>query len=201
MVGGARVFVTQAQMGSGGPGGSQQTVTEAIHGLDPSVIVLLGIAFGVDPKEQAIGRVLVSERIFCYEVVKVTTTRAGKIRSIARGDKPRATPRLVQGLRMASAGWSRAAVEVGTLLSGDKLIDNIDYRDSIHEQSPDAIGGEMEGAGLYAAAYGKKDWVIVKAICDWADGRKRYQKEKRQVLAADNAAAFIFHALETGVLG
>ena len=39
---------------------------------------------------------------------------------------------------------------------------------------PEAIGGEMEGAWkLYVAcAYEKVDWLLVKAICDWADGQK-----------------------------
>ena len=39
----------------------------------------------------------------------------------------------------------------------------------------------MEGTGVYAAAYRNKvDWILVKAICDWADGNKDQEKEVRQ---------------------
>jgi hypothetical protein len=62
---------------------------------------------------------------------------------------------------------------------------------------PEAIGGEMEGAGLYVACQDKKvDWILVKGICDWADGEKGQDKESRQKTAASNAAAFVVHTLE-----
>jgi nucleoside phosphorylase len=61
---------------------------------------------------------------------------------------------------------------------------------------PEAIGGEMEGAGLYAACYrAHVDWIIVKAICYWADGKKDLNKDKQQQLAAENAAKFVLFSL------
>ena len=62
---------------------------------------------------------------------------------------------------------------------------------------PEAIGGEMEGAGVYAAA-GKTDWILVKAICDWADGTKHVDKEARQKAAATNAAELVVEAIGQG---
>ena len=57
----------------------------------------------------------------------------------------------------------------------------------------------MEAAGLYAAcAEADVDWVVVKAICDWADGKKQLNKEQRQKTAADNAARFVLHAIAQG---
>jgi hypothetical protein len=41
----------------------------------------------------------------------------------------------------------------------------------------------------------KKDWILVKAVCDWADGKKSEDKTKRQLKAARNAARFVWHAL------
>jgi hypothetical protein len=56
----------------------------------------------------------------------------------------------------------------------------------------------MEGAGLYAAARDAKvDWILVKAICDWADGNKGADKDARQATAARNAAQFVLHTLKT----
>ena len=59
---------------------------------------------------------------------------------------------------------------------------------------PKAVGGEMEGAGVYAAASRENTaWVVVKAICDWGDGKK---SKDYQELAARNAAAVIRAMLE-----
>ncbi|MGB6688398.1 MAG: hypothetical protein WBE76_11200 [Terracidiphilus sp.] len=85
----------------------------------------------------------------------------------------------------------------GVVLTGDKLIDNIDFRHQLRAFEPEAIGGEMEGAGLYVACQDKKvDWILVKAICDWADGSKTQDKDSRQQLAATNAARFVLRALQ-----
>jgi hypothetical protein len=55
----------------------------------------------------------------------------------------------------------------------------------------------MEGAGLYVASHHHKvDWIVIKAICDWADGEKGKNKSGRQKKAAQNAAQFLMHALQ-----
>ena len=53
------------------------------------------------------------------------------------------------------------------------------------------------GAGLYVSSYDNKvDWIVIKAICDWADGNKGVDKMARQKLAAKNAAEFVVKSLE-----
>ena len=65
----------------------------------------------------------------------------------------------------------------GTILSGAKLVDSMDFRQQLRALEPEAIGGEMEGAGLYVACHDLKvDWILVKAICDFADGQKSRNK-------------------------
>jgi nucleoside phosphorylase len=60
----------------------------------------------------------------------------------------------------------------------------------------------MEGAGLYAASTDRNvDWILVKAICDFADGKKRFKKHERQAEAARQAANFVFHAIGAGGFG
>jgi nucleoside phosphorylase len=77
-------------------------------------------------------------------------------------------------------------------MTGDKLVDNVDYRKQLQAFESEAIGGEMEGAGLYVSGYDHKvDWIVVKAICDFADGNKGVEKTERQKLAAKNAAEFL----------
>ena len=79
---------------------------------------------------------------------------------------------------------------------------SLDFRESLKAlYGPEAIGGEMEGTGLYVSAHDAKvDWIVVKAICDWADGHKAQDKEKRQALAATNAAQVLKAALDEGNL-
>jgi hypothetical protein len=76
-------------------------------------------------------------------------------------------------------------------------VDNIDFRQQLLDLEPEAIGGEMEGSGLYVACQDPTvDWVLVKSICDWADGNKAQDKEERQQLAAENAASFVLYMLQ-----
>jgi nucleoside phosphorylase len=64
----------------------------------------------------------------------------------------------------------------------------------------EAIGGEMEAAGVWASAdLRKRDWGVVKSICDWGDGHKGDHKEEHQALAARHAAEFVAHAARSGL--
>jgi 5'-3' exonuclease len=59
------------------------------------------------------------------------------------------------------------------------------------EVFPQAIGAEMEGAGVYAACKNRNvtEWILVKGICDYGDGNKGVGKVKRQNLAAKCATS------------
>ncbi len=192
-VDGRRAFLALCEMGTAGVGASLQSVQKAIAALSPAAVILAGIAFGVDERKQQIGDLLVSRQLFLYE-----PQRVGADQVVVRGDRPHASARLIDALRNAELSWPQdgAPVRFGLLLSGEKLVDNSDYRRLLLQLSPDIIGGEMEGGGLYVAcADAKVDWIVVKAICDFADGNKAVDKDARQAIAARNAAVFVAHAL------
>lgn len=191
---GAKVFMALSEMGASGPGASHATVRNGIVALQPGAVIMVGIAFGVDKKKQEIGDILVSRQLMLYEPQRVG---AGEIRP--RGDRVHASSWLVNRLRQAELSWHNggAKVRFGLVLTGEKLIDNVDYRESLKTLEPETIGGEMEGAGLYVPCQeAKVDWILVKAICDWADGYKDQDKEVQQGKAAKNAADFVLHALQ-----
>jgi nucleoside phosphorylase len=156
----------------------------------------------------------------------VGTANDGTQKIIVRGDRVSASATLLDRFRSVSFNWTgqinrgrtgkqKTRVFFGTILSGEKLIDNMAFRDQLLELEPEAIGGEMEGTGLYTAAHrAKVDWILVKAICDWADGnkagnrtstiiaengnkviKKTSTKERDQKRAAQNAARFVLHML------
>ncbi|MCP4702539.1 MAG: tetratricopeptide repeat protein [Gammaproteobacteria bacterium] len=190
--GGAPVFMTQSEMGIATPGGSLPTIQQAIQDLRPQAVIMCGIAFGLRPDKQQLGDILIARQILYYEPGK-TDTRQGRI---SRGDRAVASIRLLDRFRSGDNDWQGARTHFGLVLSGEKLVNDPDLRDSFLKTEPEAVGGEMEGAGLYAAAsQTKTDWILVKAICDWADGDKN---DEDQSSAARNAAEFVLHVLQLG---
>jgi nucleoside phosphorylase len=138
--------------------------------------------------------VLVSKQIRTYD-----RERIGKSAIIPRGDRTPASTRLLGRMQAASKRLAKFEVRLGLVLSGEKLVDNLDYRESLQTLEPEAIGGEMEGSGVFTACHdGGADWLVVKAICDWGDGDKGEDKSARQKLAAENADELVLTALALG---
>ena len=189
-----RVFLALSEMGASGLGASLQTIQKGIDSLKPSAVIMVGIAFGINEQKQGIGDILVSTQLWLYDLQRV-----GSDMISSRGDKVHASPILVNHFKSADLypREAKAKFRFGLLLTGEKLIDNLDYREGLKKFEREAIGGEMEGAGLYVACQDRKvEWILVKAICDWADGHKAEDKNQRQELAATNAASFVLHALQ-----
>jgi len=200
-VGGATIATIRSSMGSGGSGGSHQAVADAIHDLKPSSVIAVGIAFGIDGSKTPLGTVLISNRVFEYEPQRISTVGDNRVEVRPRGPSSEASPRLLDRFRGARLHGAGIQTKEGIVLSGAKLIDNVDYRNELLSLVPEAIGGEMEGAGLWAAAARRHvDWIIAKAVCDFADGRKKVNKAVRQKIAARNAALAVIHVLQSGGL-
>lgn len=190
--GGAAIFMVQSEMGTATPGGALMTVHQAIQDLHPRAVILCGIAYGLRPDRQKPGDILIAKQIAYYEPQKVDIQHG----QIPRGDRTTTSERLLDRFRSAELDWKGAPTHFGLVLSGEKLINDPDFRNWLIETEPEAIGGEMEGAGLYTAARNAKvDWILVKAVCDWADGKK---DDAGQVFAANNAAQFVLHVLQLG---
>jgi len=201
IIGGARTFLVQSEQSKGGPGGAILTAQDGIRELSPSAIILVGVGFGMQIKGQRMGDILISHQLLDYELQRVGQDQDGVYIICSRGARADASTRLLARIYNGLLNWTEPAAHVGLLLSGDKLVDNVDFREQLRRIEPEAIGGEMEGAGLYAAAQREHvDWIVIKAVCDWADGKKNYQKTKRQQVAEVNAAKFTVHILRQGGL-
>jgi len=206
VIGRVRTALVRSEMGSLQPGAALATTLKAMHELQPKYIIAVGIMFGVSSEKQEIGQILYSKQIQLYEVQKIATEEnASSVRVIPRGDKVTANPQLLSRVSASAYSWSKKFNEKipspELILSGEKLIDNINFRDELINIFPEAKGGEMEASGIYAAAREDETrWIIIKAICDYADGKKSEDKEKRQKLAANKAANFVFYLLESGSL-
>ncbi|HEY6764916.1 MAG TPA: hypothetical protein VI386_09095 [Candidatus Sulfotelmatobacter sp.] len=125
---GPRVVVTLSEMGTATIGGSLPTVLEGIRDFQPKAVIGVGIAFGMDEGDQVIGDVLVSTQLFMYEPSKVGTDPEGPV-IFHRGDISHAPRRLITLMRVADLGWKPARVQFGLFVTGEKLIDNREFRD------------------------------------------------------------------------
>lgn len=200
--GGMRVVHVISEQGSTTLGGAQSRTGDAIGAWHPCAVIAVGIAFGMDSGKQRIGDVLVSTHVQNYELVRINRDGSDTL----RGSKPDASPSLLNRFKAVDFRhqadlhhWPR--LHFGTLLSGEKLVDGLDFLDRLRRFSPEAIGGEMEGNGVYVAAHkARVDWIIVKAICDWGDGNKHTNKTRHQKLAAAHAAQVVRTALALGPL-
>jgi nucleoside phosphorylase len=195
-VNGERVWLARTEMGSAGPSGSHLIAAEAIASLAPSATVMVGIAFGVDDENHALGDILVPTDVVLYD-----HQRVGQTATAFRGLNPSADPILLGRLRAAETSWPGAKIRFGTMLSGSDLVDNQAYRDWLRAEASGgrAIGGEMELTGVFAAAERYKSrWIAAKAICDWGAAKDSGNKSALQKQAAKNE--FVFHALTRGLL-
>lgn len=185
--------VACGEMGSTGRNASIITTKDAIIACNPSIVLMVGIAFGKDEKQE-IGDALVAERVVPYE-----PQRVGKKNTIARGKEGPASSMLVN--RFGNAGsWHHALAKrnaeviIGDVLTGEKLIDNPTLKKKLLKSHPNAKGGEMEGGGIYAACDGYNlEWVLVKGICDYGDGNKKENKEEYQAIAIQSALSLCEH--------
>ena len=197
-VGGFRVIHRHSRQG---PQEAQLSATQAIDHWNPQLLIAVGIAFGVNEKKQHLRDVLVSEKVLDYELARVepdgTFTYRGTPQETSRELAERVTNINLQ--RRGNAGWP--TIRLGIMLSGAKLVDNEDYRNTIASLHSKVIGGEMEGSGiLTACSRDGVDMIVVKAICDWASHKDTPSKEEDQKKAAQSAAIVAHAILEKGHL-
>ncbi|MDT3398962.1 hypothetical protein RKE29_20330 [Streptomyces sp. B1866] len=198
-VSGVDVLVAQTEQSAHGPGGATVVAASLLDQLTPDYLIMVGICWGLRPGDgQRLGDILVAGQLRVMDHRKVTETPDGGQAVILRGDKVTASSLLLDRLRAAEVAWrGESAVHFGLMLSAGTLSNARSVRDRFAELEPDAIGGEMEGSGVYAAAArGRTHWILVKAISDWGHGKTDDAREP----AARNAAEYVVAMLRMGAL-
>lgn len=186
------VIHVQSDMGAMNRDSVMTTVDSAIRMWNPRGIIMIGVAWGMNKGKQRIGDVLISKKILQYETAKIS-----KGTTIPRGADSEAGGVLTNRFKTCM-DWrheledGKAAKKyMGTVLSGEKLLDDKEYRDKLCSLYPEAIGGEMEGAGLasVAKAHNLYEWIIVKGICDWGYDKQSAEKDLYQEIAMKSAVS------------
>ena len=183
---------TQCKLGSIGRDSSQNVTSDSLADIQPNCTVMTGIAFGLKKKKKTMGDVLVSERIIPYEVARIS-----KDSTDWRGESIRSGVTLLNRFENAiewkyygSRRKKSYKIHLGSVLSGEKLVDKIEFVKILETTFPKAVGGEMEGAGVSSVSDRKgKEWIVVKGICDWGEGKDK----KNQKKAADTSTNLAYH--------
>jgi nucleoside phosphorylase len=193
VIGGAEVLLAQTDQGSIGPISSTAGVLKLLAEQEPRYLVAVGICFGLQPDRQAIGDIIVSRQLQLVDHRKVV---GDPPEVFIRGDLVTASPRLYHRFTVTERPPG-VAVHLGTMVTTNTLVNSRQLRDEYVRLSPEAAGGEMEGAGMYTVAGpAGVDWIVVKAISDLGFDKT----DAHQALAARNAACFVLELIRRGGL-
>ncbi|WP_423916818.1 hypothetical protein [Candidatus Poriferisodalis sp.] len=191
------------EVGQGNIGAATIT-TMAVEGLQPQIVLMVGVAGGV--KDVDIGDVVASSKIYWAESGKSEADHEAP-----RPDHGPVSQDLVQVARDVAADdtWkSRRLSEadaasapkaiVAPIVAGERVVGSRDSADArrIKETYGDAVAVDMEDMGVATAA----DWtgskcLAIRAISDLLDGKAEADAGGSQPIAAANAAAFAFELL------
>lgn len=208
----ADVFMVQAgDQGTQSAAAMPQTTRSAIDVIEPDYAILTGVCYGLKPAADAVaagrapeggtqqlGDVLVSRYLQGLDHVAIRE-HDGEVRAVRRGEHVIAAPVLIDRCQAAQASWPSDGTQVhfGQMLSANTLLDSWTVVQALRKEFPNAIGGEMEGIGVYTSASLRKvDWIMVKGICDWGFDKAKDHQEA----AAFNAATFVTHLIDIGAL-
>lgn len=189
MVGNQHVYLLKSNMGAKGNNGSIIVVNESVKTLKPDYVIMVGIGFGFNEKEQHLGDIMVSEAIEDYGTYKL---KEGN--KTPRGNRISSDAILKNRFADSKLDWTKSKVHTGLIVTNDILVNDNGFVEQIKQEFPDAIGGEMEGCGLLANY--STPWILVKGICDFGHDKTNEFQE----LAAMNAIEYVDFTLRKNVL-
>ncbi|MDR2669214.1 MAG: hypothetical protein LBC14_04595 [Desulfovibrio sp.] len=171
------IIIVRSEIGALGPWSSTLELYDAIYKFSPEYVIMAGIAFGLKDDKQSIGDILISTEIIDYETGKLSMGNFEQ-----RGSTYVATRELI-----LKAQQIKAKSHIGQIVSGSKIVDDVNFRENLIYRYPYAIGGEMEGRGLAASCIRHNiSWILVKAVSDWGI----YKRDDAQYDAALNSIQF-----------
>ncbi len=219
MFGGYKSALIQTEMGVD----SREEIESALDEFPKVRFVLaIGVAFACDRDKFKYGDVLVSK--FIDGVGNIKYTRDGLMIFRASSSRFTSVSQLLKNVfARGEETWYAlknfkctkvdgvenngrySKVHPGVMISDKSLIDDKTIRDKFVINTPEAVGGEMEGVTLVAVQHSlarKKSMprelgvIVIKGVADYADGQK---ETNWQLTSAMAAASYAEHKLnETG---
>lgn len=177
-------------------GGAANAVRDALERFRPKLVVSLGVSFGINPKEQYLGDVIISQKIIPYDIYNKDVDGDIKLRAedtcytheainawdvLMRSknfslEKEESKRRSLIGEKLEFRWQYGALLSGGSVLSNEEKISKlVTAAKKIGQEN--VIGGDMEGSGIYSEC--KKaniPCVVIKGICDWAAEKNAWDK-------------------------
>ncbi|MCX7049741.1 MAG: nucleoside phosphorylase-like protein [Candidatus Sumerlaeota bacterium] len=203
-IGRSKILAAQTEMGPFSYGGSASRAINCIAETGATGMVSLGMAFGVDPKRQKIGDIIVSKALLPYDY-RIIKSEDGKIVNDYSEMRIYGSQlSLIAMLEKESRNkeWQgEVKVRFGALLTGAAKIHCQKFRDDLVSNLRDCgepiIGGEMEGLGLLSVSAPENPlWVVAKGISDFADEKRDEIIKTSRLVACKNSARFVLQALK-----
>ena len=141
--------------------------------LYPTVIISLGICFGINEQKQTLGDTVISEKIYPYFMgVKydesgrfITDNNMFRLQSVLRR---KIKSEIIDTNILNNLNFN---TYFGNYITGEAVISNKEIRDHFAQSTNQkASDGDMEGYGLFKECCGGNfviPCVIIKSICDW----------------------------------
>lgn len=174
-------------------------IKDAVNHYTVNKVILTGICAGIN-KEMKFGDIIISDQIVDYELAKISENDVQIRWNVYRSDFE-----LVQSMSTFESGnwfsylkrvfpnskYEKPDIYSGIVLSGNKVIANYEEIKQFKKMWAKALAVEMEASGIAAALHQLKNgpaFIMVKAICDFADSEKN---DVWQEYAAYAAAFFV----------
>ncbi|KAL9965337.1 hypothetical protein ACROYT_G029125 [Oculina patagonica] len=187
-----KIALMKCSKGSADPGSSLSVVKDAVRVLRPKAVFSVGTCSGLSPGKTKLGDVVVSSKL----ITPSYKTPPGR-------DIGNLIKHIADGWTAPLENPDEQEVRVhcdGVVLSIQKDDSGGWQYEEIIQRYPEATAVEMEGRGLFAASHDlKTEWVVVKAIKDYADGSQS-SNDQTGAFACVMAASVVAHILSDPVV-
>lgn len=174
------VHIEPYGMGSYADGGVAKILNEAIDVVKPNVIIMVGVAYGANYKENKIGDVLVGRQHFSYDKsTKISNGKLGIKKLHVEEPDGYMISRLKSNVNLETKTKgkfdNKFRVIFGNMVTGEFVVDSVDIRNMIFSpfEPFGIIGGEMEAYGIFEEIkkHPNIHCILLKGICDWGAGK------------------------------
>ena len=180
-------------VGMSAPGKARQDLlvaclvtTKLMNIVKPRYVIAVGICYGMDESKTSSGDVIVSNLICDFTSLRVENKKDAKDGYTLQMQHRKAIPPVGATLLQVffppikyihTQGGKEVEVRCGPIITRPDLVDDPIYKEYLKHLWPNALGGEREGAAIMAAAERvpsehRVEVIVIKAICDWGDGKK-----------------------------
>ena len=179
---------------------TREKLTKIQEIIKAPYVIAVGICYGLQPDKSELGDIIIGKSI--HDISHTHATDKGtkfiskeryfgeKLHSIfTRQDTYRVTPKATVTIHHEPGDC---------LVTETTRVTDQKRKDDILAKIPQALGGEMEAAGIVQAAkegeHKFKEWIVIKAIADWGD-EKKAKCAPWKTFSAVAAAKYVEHQL------